>query len=81
MAQLTQIHLAHLPSEISIYAALFTSVTNAPFLRQQLLDGNTAFEYAFIDAHRVSYPFSRGLDGSVHPCPHPELRNKEIPET
>lgn len=54
MAQLTQLHLAHLPSEITIYAVLFTSLNNAPFLRQQLLDGNTDFEYAFLDAKSVS---------------------------
>lgn len=29
---------------------LFQDVKNAPFLRQQLLDGNTDFEYAFLDA-------------------------------
>ena len=29
---------------------MFENVQNAPFLRQQLLDGNTDFEYAFLDA-------------------------------
>jgi len=36
-----------------IYAGLFSQVTDAAFLRQQLLDGNSDFEYAFIDASTV----------------------------
>jgi len=36
-----------------IYAGLFSQVTNAAFLRQQLLDGNSDFEYALIDASTV----------------------------
>ncbi|OJD36723.1 protein cgi121 [Diplodia corticola] len=39
-------HLSHAP----VHVALFTHVRNAAFLRQQLLDGNQAFEYAFLDA-------------------------------
>lgn len=41
--------LPHLQDH-SLHFALFKNVTNASFLRQQLLDGNTDFEYAFLDA-------------------------------
>lgn len=37
-----------------LYIALFKDVQNAPFLRKQLLEGNTDFEYAFLDASMVS---------------------------
>ncbi|TVY85662.1 EKC/KEOPS complex subunit, partial [Lachnellula willkommii] len=43
------IHLEHLPTT-PIHIALYRNVTNASFLQQQLLAGNTDFEYAFIDA-------------------------------
>ncbi|OMP86520.1 hypothetical protein BK809_0003690 [Diplodia seriata] len=39
-------HLSHAP----VHIALFQHVRNAAFLRQQLLAGNQAFEYAFLDA-------------------------------
>ena len=39
-------HLAAYP----LHIGLFSSVKNAPFLKQQLLEGNTEFEYAFLDA-------------------------------
>ncbi|KAK5709799.1 hypothetical protein LTR17_019469 [Elasticomyces elasticus] len=39
-------HLGQYPLQIG----LFLDVQNAHFLRQQLLDGNTEFEYAFLDA-------------------------------
>jgi len=55
MAHLTHLLLAHLPPSIEIYAALFTSVTNTAFLRQQLLEGNAEFEYAFLDAKSVRF--------------------------
>lgn len=42
-------HLPHLPLH-PLRICLFTDVHNAPFLRQQLLHGNTDFEYAFLDA-------------------------------
>lgn len=53
--------LPHL-QDYPIYMALFTDVTNADFLRQQLLNGNTAFEYAFLDASLV------GLIPMTLPC-------------
>jgi len=42
----------HLP-QYPLLVALFTQVENASFLRQQLLQGNTDFEYAFLDASTV----------------------------
>ncbi|KAF2858987.1 CGI-121-domain-containing protein [Piedraia hortae CBS 480.64] len=39
-------HLAAHP----LHLCLFVNVQNAAFLRQQLLDGNPDFEYAFLDA-------------------------------
>lgn len=41
--------LPHLPDS-PIQVCLFKNVQNAAFLRQQLLQGNTDFEYAFLDA-------------------------------
>lgn len=41
--------LPHFPSN-GLLLGLFTQVSNASFLRQQLLEGNSAFEYAFLDA-------------------------------
>jgi len=46
METITLPHLPHSP----IQACLFKNVQNAAFLRQQLLQGNTDFEYAFLDA-------------------------------
>ncbi|KAL3425282.1 hypothetical protein PVAG01_02073 [Phlyctema vagabunda] len=42
--------LEHLPADHTIHIALFQNVKNAAYLHQQLLSGNTDFEYAFIDA-------------------------------
>lgn len=42
------IQLPHLP--YLLHVSLFKNVQNAKFLRQQLLEGNTDFEYAFLDA-------------------------------
>lgn len=41
--------LPHLP-DYPLWLCLFKDVKNASFLRKQLLDGNTDFEYAFLDA-------------------------------
>lgn len=46
MESITLPHLWDHPLRIQ----LFESVTNAAFLREQLLQGNTDFEYAFLDA-------------------------------
>ncbi|KAL2350780.1 kinase binding protein CGI-121-domain-containing protein [Cryomyces antarcticus] len=52
MAHTQTITLPHLTSN-PLYVSLFENVKNAPFLRQQLLDGNTEFQYAFLDASAV----------------------------
>ena len=52
MVQVESLALPHL-SEYPLYLALFKDVKNAPFLRQQLLAGNTDFEYTFLDASVV----------------------------
>jgi EKC/KEOPS complex subunit CGI121/TPRKB len=51
---LESINLEHLPASHTVNAALFRDVKNASFLHQQLLAGNSDFEYAFIDASVVS---------------------------
>lgn len=43
------ITLPHLPNT-PIQVCLFNDVQNSTFLRQQLLQGNSNFEYAFLDA-------------------------------
>ncbi|PVH87082.1 CGI-121-domain-containing protein [Cadophora sp. DSE1049] len=50
MSHLQTIHLEHLPPNYDLHIALYRNVTNAAFLHQQLLAGNTDFEYALIDA-------------------------------
>lgn len=42
--------MSHMPPELALHVALYRDVKNAAFLKQQLLDGNADFEYAFIDA-------------------------------
>lgn len=37
-----------------VHIALFKDVTNAAFLRSQLLEANPDFDYAFLDAQMVS---------------------------
>lgn len=51
-SMLETIRLPHLPS-LPVHVALYRDVQNAPFLRQQLISGNSDFEYAFIDASMV----------------------------
>lgn len=47
------VNLEHTPLELPIHISLFRDVENSAFLKQQLLDGNEEFEYAFIDASVV----------------------------
>jgi hypothetical protein len=54
MALVRTLHLEHLPSSHAIHIALYRDIKNATFLQQQLLAGNTDFEYALIDAGVVS---------------------------
>ncbi|PGH05818.1 hypothetical protein AJ80_08266 [Polytolypa hystricis UAMH7299] len=53
MASLKTISLAPLNPSYPVHVALYRDLQNAPFLRQQLISGNSDFEYAFIDARMV----------------------------
>lgn len=53
MSLLQTLKLAHLPEDLLVHIALYNDVKNAAFLQQQLLEGNSAYEYAFIDASIV----------------------------
>ena len=44
------VNIQHMPPEHPVYIGLYKDVKNATFLRQQLLEGNSQYEYAFIDA-------------------------------
>ncbi|KAF4637468.1 hypothetical protein G7Y89_g619 [Cudoniella acicularis] len=52
-ALLETVHLEHVPASHAIHITLYRNITNASFLQQQLLAGNTSFEYALIDASVV----------------------------
>lgn len=52
------LRLPHLEGH-AVYLALFKNVSNAAFLRQQLIDGNSQFEYAFLDATSVLHLIRR----------------------
>jgi EKC/KEOPS complex subunit CGI121/TPRKB len=56
MALLQSINLEHIPTSHTVHIALYRDIRNASFLHQQLLAGNTDFEYALIDASVVSTP-------------------------
>jgi len=53
MSFIKTLHLAHLPPGLEVHVALYEDLQNSRFLRKQLLDGNTDFEYAFVDARTV----------------------------
>ncbi|KAF2458289.1 kinase binding protein CGI-121-domain-containing protein [Lineolata rhizophorae] len=53
MTSIQTLRLPHLPQENPIFAACFVGVQNAAFLRQQLLQGNSEYEYAFLDATTI----------------------------
>lgn len=46
-------HISYLPESLPVHIALYSDLENASFLREQLLAGNSAFEYALIDASMV----------------------------
>jgi EKC/KEOPS complex subunit CGI121/TPRKB len=48
-----ELHVEHLSDSHTLLASLFRDVINSEFLQRQLLDGNTEFEYACIDASMV----------------------------
>ena len=52
MSSSSALQLPHLPGYV-VHALLFKDVKNAAFLRQQLIAGNTEFEYSFLDATKV----------------------------
>lgn len=58
---LRSLQLEHIRPPHAVHIQLFTAVTNADELRDQLLAGNSDFEYAFVDAGAVTPP----------PPPHP----------
>jgi EKC/KEOPS complex subunit CGI121/TPRKB len=47
------LRLPHLEDH-AVYVALYTGVKNSTFLKEQLLQGNSDFEYAFLDASSVN---------------------------
>lgn len=51
---LETVELEHVPETYTVLLGLFRDVSNADFLRKQLLARNAEFEYAFIDASTVS---------------------------
>ena len=53
MDQVTSIHLAHLPPDNITHILLVRNLKNAPFLLEQLVAGNTDYEYALLDATTV----------------------------
>jgi hypothetical protein len=53
MALLETIEIPHLPSSLPVHVVLYRNVENADYLKQQLLAGNSEFEYALIDASMV----------------------------
>lgn len=63
MVLLHSLHLAHLPPSLTLHLALYEDVKNAAFLHRQLLEGNTEFEYALIDASTVGW-----LSGMTQRC-------------
>ncbi len=65
MVYLQTFHLAHLPPSLTLHLALYEDVKNAVFLHQQLLEGNTEFEYALIDASTVGLPLATTQWGSA----------------
>ncbi|KAH7121125.1 kinase binding protein CGI-121-domain-containing protein [Dendryphion nanum] len=52
MARVRTITLPHYP-DYPIHIALFKNVSNAAFLRSQLLEANPDFDYAFLDATMI----------------------------
>lgn len=64
VAQLETLSLEHLPKRYQVHLALFHDVKNAEFLQKQLLEGNTEFEYAFLDASMVRIDPRDGVLGT-----------------
>jgi EKC/KEOPS complex subunit CGI121/TPRKB len=66
MANVRTYRLPHY-DEYPVHVALFENVSNAAFLRSQLLEANPEFDYAFLDATMVSctYPSTAARDNVV----------------
>lgn len=63
MAQLETIDIPHLPLSLPVHVALYRNVENAELLKQELLAGNSEFEYALIDASMVcAQPLLNSID-------------------
>jgi hypothetical protein len=54
-----------------VHVALFTNVTNAAFLRSQLLAANPEFDYALLDASMVRLLPPHLMSSHSHPNSHP----------
>jgi len=67
MAAVRTFVLPHYP-EYPVQVALFKDVSNASFLRSQLLEANPDFDYAFIDATMVRHTSSQWR-GFAHSMP------------
>ncbi|KAF2002169.1 hypothetical protein P154DRAFT_618900 [Amniculicola lignicola CBS 123094] len=55
MAVVRTFHLPHYEA-YPVHICLFSDVTNAAFLRRQLLEANPEFDYAFLDASMILTP-------------------------
>ena len=53
MAAVHTFRLPHYENH-AVHVALFQNVSNAAFLRTQLMDANALYDYAFLDASMVS---------------------------
>lgn len=67
MSLLQSLQLEHLPEGYTAHLAMFHDVKNAGFLHEQLLAGNSEFEYAFVDASIVCAQSFRSRDYYFHP--------------
>lgn len=47
------IYLSHIPEDLALYVSSYTNVTNASYLKEQLIAANQDFNYAFIDANVI----------------------------
>ncbi|KAH8700312.1 protein cgi121 [Talaromyces proteolyticus] len=53
MSFLETAHLSHLPQDTPVHVALYKDLKNASYLKEQLISGNTKFQYAFLDASTI----------------------------
>ncbi|KAF2419003.1 CGI-121-domain-containing protein [Tothia fuscella] len=67
----SELKLPHLEA-YPVHVSLFQDVTNAEFLKRQLLEGNAEYEYAFLDAttiisvNHVLAAVFRAINDSIH---------------